>query len=231
LWEAGVDGALPGIAMPRTFLLGARYYQNQAVAAQDGAENVAMGLTMVTPSATFSNCVQIQETDLLRPELGTATKTYAPGIGLINDDGILLLTEFRLGTVGLPSGCAFAPFSNHPFFPFSPGRRLVLEGIENDKAIVLTVTVLNGIRTIPVTIVGQQKNVPTRVIEERKTVDGQLAEVSRHFFAQCVETGDVHYFGKEVDRYESGLIVGREGSWLAGVGSAEAGLSCRATSL
>jgi len=224
LWEAGVDGALPGIVMPRTFLLGARYYQNQAAASLDGAENVAMGLTIATPAGTFSNCVQIRETDFLHPDLGTATKTYAPGVGLINDDDILLLKEFNLGTVGLPAGCAFAPFSNHPYFPISPGRRLVLEGMENNRRMVLTLTVLNEIRTVPVRIADSESDIPTRVIEERKTADGQLVEVSRNFFAQCVESGDVHFFGKEVDRYAGGVIIGHEGSWLAGVGGAAAGI-------
>jgi hypothetical protein len=224
LWEAGVDGALPGIMMPRTFLLGARYLQNQAAAALDGAENVALGLTLLTPAGTFSNCVQIRETDLLRIDLPTTSKTYAPGIGLINDDDILLLKEFRLGALGLPTGGTFAPFSNHPYFPFAPGRRLVLEGMENGKNIVLTITALNEIRSISVRIAGSERSVPTRVIEERKTANGQLVEVSRNCFAQCVETGDVHFFGKEVDRYQDGVIVGHEGSWLAGAGGAEAGI-------
>jgi hypothetical protein len=48
--------------------------------------------------------------------------------------------------------------------------------------------------------------------------------VSHNFLAQCVETGDVHYFGKEVDRYTNGVIVGHEGSWLAGASGAEAGI-------
>ncbi|MCI0746118.1 MAG: hypothetical protein L0Y58_12000 [Verrucomicrobia subdivision 3 bacterium] len=224
LWEAGVGGALPGIIMPRTFLLGARYHQNQAVAALDGAENVAMGLTMTVPVGTYSNCVQIAETDMLRPETGTTIKTYAPGVGLVNDHDTLLLTDFRLGTVGLPAGCAFAPFSNHPFFPFSPGRRLMLEGTEGGTNTVLTIMALNEIRTVPVTIVGEAKNIPTRVIEERKTANGELVEVSRKFLAQCLETGDVHFFGKEVDRYEGGVIVGHEGSWLTDVDGAEAGI-------
>jgi hypothetical protein len=224
LWEAGVDGAVPGIIMPRTFLLGARYYQNQAAAARDGAENTAMGRTMTTPAGTFSNCIQIREIDALRPDLPTATKTYAPGIGLINDDDILLLTDFRLGTAGLPAGCTFAPFSDHPFLPFAPGRRHTLEGLENDQQIVLTISVLDEIRTVPVKIHGEEKTVPTRVIEERKTADGQLVEVSRNFLAQCFETGDVHYFGKDVAGYTHGAVVGHEGSWLAGIGDAEAGI-------
>jgi len=224
LWEAGVDDALPGIIMPRTFLLSARYYQNQAIAAIDGAENIAMGVAMVTPAGSFSNCVQIRETDTLRPENGTATKTYAPGIGLVNDDDSLLLTEFWLGTVGLPAGCAFVPFSNHPFFPFAPGRQLVLAGIESGTNVGLTISVLNEIRTIPLSIAGQQQNIPVRVIEERKTADGQLIEVSRKFLAHCIETGDVYYFGQGVDRYENGVITGHDGSWLAGVSNAEAGI-------
>lgn len=224
LWEAGVDGALPGILMPRTFLLGARYHQNQAATALNGAENIAMGVTMVTPAGSFSNCVQIRDTDLLRPDLGTTTKTYAPGIGLINDHDVLRLREVRFGAVGLPAGCSFTPFSHHPLFPISPGRRLQLAGTENGKAILLTITVLNEIRTIPVTIAGESHTVPTRVVEERKTADGQLVEVSRNLYAQCLETGDVHFFGKEVDRYASGVIVGHEGSWLAGAGGTEAGI-------
>jgi hypothetical protein len=224
LWEAGVDGALPGMIMPHTFLLGARYYQNRAIAALDGAENVAMSLTTTTLAGTFSNCVQVLETNLLRTDLSATTKTYAPGVGLINDDNLLLLTEFWLGTVGLPRGCAFVPFSNHPFLPFSPGRRLSFEGIENGTNVVLTIIVLDETRTVPLTVAGEAKSVSSRVIEERKLANGQLAEVSRNFFAQCVETGDVYCFGKEVDRYAGGLITGHEGSWLAGAGNAEAGI-------
>lgn len=224
LWEAGIDGALPGIIMPRTFLLGARYLQNQATAALDGAENVAMGLTLLTPAGTVSNCVQIRETDLLRTDLPPATKTYAPGIGLINDDDILLLKECRLGVLGLPAGGTFAPFSNHPYFPLAPGRRLVLEGVENGKNIVLTISTLTEIKAVSVRIAGNEQSIPTRVVEKRRTQDGQLEEVSRNFFAQCIETGDVHYLGREVDRYAGGAILDHEGSWLAGAGGAEAGI-------
>jgi hypothetical protein len=224
LWEAGTHGALPGIIMPRTFLLGARYLQNQAIAALDGAEHIAMDVTMTNSAGTFSNCVQIRETDLLKPELGATTKTYAPGIGLVNDDDVLRLTDFRLGTVGLPGGCTFVPYSNHPLLPFTSGHRLVLEGLDNGTNTVLTITVLDATRTIPLPIVGEQKEIVTRVIEERKTANGQPIEVARKFLAQCLETSDVHLFGVEVDRYAGGVIVGHEGSWLAGIGGAEAGI-------
>jgi hypothetical protein len=55
-----------------------------------------------------------------------------------------------------------------------------------------------------------------RVVEEREWQDDELVEVSRNFFARCKETGDVFYFGEEVDLYEDGEIVGHGGAWLAG---------------
>jgi hypothetical protein len=225
LWEAGVNGALPGLIMPQTFLLGARYFQNQAAAALDGAENIAMETAMVTPAGSFSNCVQIRETDTLRPENGSTIKTYAPGIGLVNDDDTLRLTQFRLGTVGLPAGCAFTPFSNHPYFPFAPGQRLLLAGNESGTNIVVTNTVLDEVKTIPLTIAGESVNISSRVVEARRSADGQLSKVTRDFLAQCVETGDVYCFGKEVDHYAAGVIVGHEGSWLTSGSNTQAGIA------
>jgi hypothetical protein len=77
---------------------------------------------------------------------------------------------------------------------------------------------------ISLQIGGESKLIQTRVIEERESVDGELAEVSRNFFAQCVETRDVFYFGEEVDFYEDGPIVDHGGAWLAGVSDAQPGI-------
>ena len=93
-WRAGVDGAVPGLIMPSVFLLGARYYQEQAPGeALDKARHAEAGLTIDTPAGTFENCILIRETSDL--EDGTSVKMYAPGVGLIDDDG-LQLTEFSL---------------------------------------------------------------------------------------------------------------------------------------
>ncbi len=51
-----------------------------------------------------------------------------------------------------------------------------------------------------------------------------MIEISRNYFAMCAETGDVFYFGEEVDIYESGKLTGHEGAWLAGVDGARAGM-------
>jgi hypothetical protein len=66
--------------------------------------------------------------------------------------------------------------------------------------------------------------VTTRVVEERESVDGKLIEVSRNFFAISKRTGDVYYFGEDVDMYRDGKITSHEGAWRSGVGGARFGL-------
>lgn len=90
-WLAGEDGAMPGIIMPGSFLLGARYYQEVAPGvAMDRGENVATGLTVDTPAGEFDGCVEVLETTPLEPG-EESVKMYAPGIGLIFDDDLELI--------------------------------------------------------------------------------------------------------------------------------------------
>lgn len=89
-WRAGVDGAVPGIIMPGTFLLGARYFQEQAPNAMDRAEHVAMGLAVATKAGTFQQCVQVLETTPLEPD-ASSLKVYCPGVGLVDDSGVTLV--------------------------------------------------------------------------------------------------------------------------------------------
>ncbi len=90
-WEAGVNGATPGIMMPGTFLLGSRYFQEIAEdVAMDRGENIGMGLTVMTPAGTFTDCVQVFETTPLEP-YAKDFKIYAPGIGLIVDGPLRLI--------------------------------------------------------------------------------------------------------------------------------------------
>src|SRR5437867_3842410 len=76
---------------------------------------------------------------------------------------------------------------------------------------------------------GQVWNTPvagvqTRVVEERETVNGQLVELSRNYFATSKSTGDVYYFGEDVDTYRDGKLTGHGGSWRAGLDGAKFGL-------
>jgi hypothetical protein len=102
------------------------------------------------------------------------------------------------------------------YFVLKPGYRLTLEGRDAGKAATLVITVLNETR-----IVG---GVETRVVEERETSGGDLIEVSRNYFAIHPPTGDVYYFGEDVDMYKNGKIVNHEGSWQHGRNGATFGL-------
>jgi hypothetical protein len=93
-----------------------------------------------------------------------------------------------------------------------PGYRLIME---NGKD-TLIITVLNETKLVD--------GVVTRVVEERETEGGQLAEVSRNYFAIDKTTSDIYYFGEDVDTYKDGKVTGHEGAWLAGVNGARVGL-------
>jgi hypothetical protein len=89
------------------------------------------------------------------------------------------------------------------YFILSPGFQTILQS-PNAK---LTITVLDETKEI----IG----IRTRVVEEREELNGGLYEVSRNFYAIDPDTGDVFYFGEEVDFYENGEIIGHSGAWMA----------------
>jgi hypothetical protein len=91
-WLAGVDGARPGILMPdRAFLLGSRYYQEIAPNAKDRGEHTSMGIEVDVPAGVFRGCVEVTETTPLEPD-EESLKTYCPGIGLVRDDDLELIS-------------------------------------------------------------------------------------------------------------------------------------------
>ncbi|MBN2129828.1 MAG: PepSY-like domain-containing protein [Sedimentisphaerales bacterium] len=90
-WRADEKGCKAGIIMPGTVLLGARHYQEIAPNAMDRAEIIADDVTMTTPAGTFKNCIRVKETSPLEPG-DICYKTYAPGIGMIQDEDLLLTT-------------------------------------------------------------------------------------------------------------------------------------------
>jgi hypothetical protein len=94
-WIAGRDGARPGIIMPdRAFLLGSRYYQEQAPVAQDRARHSALGLEIEVPAGVFRNCVEVTETSPLEPG-EESIKVYCPNVGLVIDDELELMAVYE----------------------------------------------------------------------------------------------------------------------------------------
>jgi hypothetical protein len=95
-WLAGQpdeDGlAEPGLIMPGTFLLGSRYFQEQADGiALDRAEHTAMGIEITVPAGTFTDCVEVTETTPLEPD-SESVKVYCPEVGLVTDDPLELVS-------------------------------------------------------------------------------------------------------------------------------------------
>ena len=118
------------------------------------------------------------------------------------------------------NNCTFTSAGNNPYLPIWPGLVLQLEGVEEDEGELVELSVTTSVLTDTELVDG----VVTRVVEEREFEDGELVEVSRNFVAICRETGDVWYFGEDVDDYEDGEIVGHEGAWRSGVDGAAPGI-------
>ena len=108
--------------------------------------------------------------------------------------------------------CTFSTIGRNRFFVLEPGHQLVLQSSE-EKVVI---TVLDETKKIG--------KVKTRIVEEREEKNGELAEVSRNFFAICKEHGDVFYFGEEVDDYKDGKIVAHSGAWRADEADSQAGI-------
>lgn len=112
--------------------------------------------------------------------------------------------------------CTFTAFGQNPFFPITPGTELVLEGESDGETKTLTIKALNETKVV--------LGVTTRVVVETHEVDDKIVEISRNYFAECEESGSVFYFGEDVDNYVNGVVVNRNGTWLAGVNGARPGI-------
>jgi len=105
-----------------------------------------------------------------------------------------------------------APTGNNPYLAIQPGRVLKLAH-GNER---LTVSILADTETVD--------GVATGVLEEREEKEGKLIEVSRNFFATDRKTGDVYYFGEDVDNYKDGRLINHDSAWRAGKKGARFGL-------
>jgi hypothetical protein len=82
-WEAGVDGAQPGIIMLAEPKIGTQYQQEFAEGvAEDMAKVLRLSETADVPYGTFDGCLQTAEWTPLAPG-AREFKFYAPGVGLV----------------------------------------------------------------------------------------------------------------------------------------------------
>jgi hypothetical protein len=107
-WRAGVNGARAGLMMPAKASVGLRHYQEVAPGvAMDRAEVESDAVTFESPAGEFTGCLRVVETTPL--ESGRSVKIYAPGVGLVFDDGLVLVARGEgkkppAGPVAVPAG-------------------------------------------------------------------------------------------------------------------------------
>src|SRR5207248_8553933 len=119
-----------------------------------------------------------------------------------------------LRSIELPPS-AFASAIDNPFMPLKPGSVYVYKGTsdgepETDRIIVTTDT-------------KQITGVTCVAVLDRVFISGELQEKTYDWFAQD-KAGNVWYFGEDSREIDNGKVVGREGSWEAGVNGGIAGI-------
>jgi hypothetical protein len=92
-WRSGVDGAKFGLIMPGGDVpLGTQIQQERAPGvAEDQAEVIRTGVRAHVPAGTFRGAFQTRETSVLEPDT-EEFKLYAPGVGLVQDDTLGLVS-------------------------------------------------------------------------------------------------------------------------------------------
>ncbi|MEO8702198.1 MAG: hypothetical protein ABI867_19295 [Kofleriaceae bacterium] len=81
-WEAGVDGAKPGILIPATPIIGQPYRQEYlACEAEDFGKVAALDQSVTDQTGTHDGCLQTLDTTPLEPDV-QEHKFYCPGVGL-----------------------------------------------------------------------------------------------------------------------------------------------------
>ena len=92
-WLHGSKGATLGLLVPASPVIGQRYYQEAAPGvAMDRARVVSVTERGTTPAGTFERCLKTEETTPLEPG-DKEYKLYAPGVGLIQDGPLVLISR------------------------------------------------------------------------------------------------------------------------------------------
>lgn len=108
---------------------------------------------------------------------------------------------------------------NNKYLALPKGKKIVYETLTDD-----------GVERDVIEITGETKivdGVKTLVYRDKVYLDDVLEEDTRDYLAQH-KNGDIWYFGEDVDNYRNGILANHAGSWLSGVGGAEAGIWVKA---
>jgi hypothetical protein len=85
-WEAGVDGAQPGILMPSPPVVGVIYHQEFYPGhAEDRGEVLEVGASVDLPTGTYDDAIVTEDTTPLEPDV-RERKYYVRGVGLAKEE-------------------------------------------------------------------------------------------------------------------------------------------------
>lgn len=85
-WEAGIAGALPGVAMPADPAVGDVYRQEYLRGeAEDIGEIVSLAESVTVPAGSWSNCLKTRDRSVVDPD-ADEYKYYCPGVGLVLEE-------------------------------------------------------------------------------------------------------------------------------------------------
>jgi hypothetical protein len=86
-FEAGINGAKPGIIMLASPVLEMPYRQEYAFnKAEDWGKVIAKGVRVTTTYGTFDNCIKTADWNALEPDALMEFKYYAPNIGIVKEE-------------------------------------------------------------------------------------------------------------------------------------------------
>lgn len=86
-WEAGVNGAQPGVVMPGRLTVGFRYRQEYLRGvAEDVAEISSLRGKASAPAGEYADCVLTRDWSML--ESGSTKKWFARGVGLVRSETV-----------------------------------------------------------------------------------------------------------------------------------------------
>jgi hypothetical protein len=85
-WEAGVDGALPGIVRPADPAVSDTGYRQEYFPgeAEDMGQVIAVGGSATVPAGEFDDVVVTRDWTPLEPDV-VEEKSYAPGVGFVRE--------------------------------------------------------------------------------------------------------------------------------------------------
>ncbi len=120
------------------------------------------------------------------------------------------------GTPTMPPASSFTARVDNTWFPLRPGTRYLYTGVKDGKSSRDVVTVTRQTRRI--------EGVPCVAVRDRLYLRGHLAERTTDWYSQD-SRDNVWYFGENTAELDpKGHVTSTEGTWMAGVNGAKAGI-------